>query len=185
MCYRASLQEGQLKLRKRIIAGIGAPLILAGLLMTGGAAATPAAAIKNAVLPDTVQFTSMVIVGTSTATVNSTSCTLTDSNQKSFDCRVSGAGSFSSTVMSTGDSVWDSISASANLAITGSFEPITLSVTGDENCLSGAGTAVTKKGPVSVNGKVLIRSISEIGTSPVFTVKGTIKVSTASVGCAA
>lgn len=176
-----------MKLRKRIIAGIGAPLVLAGLLLTGGAAATPAAAIKNAVLPDAIQFTSTVIVGTTTATVNSTSCTLTDSNGKTFTCRVSGAGSFSSTAMSSGGdkATWDSITASANLAITGSFEPITLSVTGNENCLSGTGTAVTKKGPVAVNGKVLINNVSEIGTSPVFTVKGTIKVNTASVGCPA
>jgi hypothetical protein len=158
-----------MKLAKRIIAVVGAPALLAGFMWAGSASAKPA--LTGASLPYTVTFTATVITGTSTATLDSTACTLKGGGGASHSCFLGGSAVF-------GDPT------TASLAIVGdgpSFGPISLSLT-EESSSCGDGTALlTSKGPETVNAKATITKVT--GTGPSFTVKGTIKIGPNVTGC--
>jgi hypothetical protein len=158
-----------MKLAKRIIAVVGAPALLAGFMWAGSASAKPA--LTGASLPYSVAFTATAITGTSTATVDSTVCTLTGKGGVNHSCFLGGAAIF-------GDPT------TASLAITGdgSFGTISLSLT-EESSTCGDGTALlTSKGPETVNAKATITKVTQTGPNT-YTIKGTIKIGPNVTGC--
>ena len=128
-----------------------------GLALAGSAAATPS--IMAGAKVATVTFTANVINGGTTYAIDSTSCTLRTAAGRSSSCFLSGAGD-----LTAGGAVKD-----ANIAITGKKGPITLSLTGINNCGTGSGVDVTTTGPIPV-----VATTQPWGKGP--TVMGTIQI---------
>ena len=162
-----------MKLAKRIIAVVGAPALLAGFVLAGSAGATPALAAPK--LPYTVTFTATAIVGTSKATVTSTSCTLKAGGGNNHSCFLAGSA------MIGGDQP-----ATGNFAITGdgTFGPVSLSLTqASSNCADGTALVILPKGPETVNAKgTITNNVTQTGPNT-FTIHGTVKVGPNVTGC--
>ncbi len=161
-----------MKVVKRIIAVVGAPVLLAGFMLAGSASARPATATGPA-LPETATFTAQVITGTDTFTVVSTSCTLTGNGGHAYACFLSGSGTL-------GDPI------TGNIAITGAkFSPITLALTQEtSNCGAGSGIQIESSGPKNVEARISVNTNHIIQTGPnMYTVAGTIKIGVTVGGC--
>ncbi len=129
-----------MKLSTRIFAVIGAPALLAGLLLAGSASSAPTVSAGSSF--GNVTFTAIGIPGTTTFTITSTSCTLKETGGGAAkSCFLSGAGTYNN----------QGNIATADVAITSKFGPISLDFTGlHSSCGVASGVAVTKTGPVPV-----------------------------------
>jgi len=129
-----------LSFRRRFIAVLAALALLVGLMLAASAGSTPAVSYG----PEfgSVSFTAVVIPGTTTFTITSTTCTLhEDGHSGKVACFLSGAGTYNN----------QGNIATANVAITSSFGPISLAFSHlHSSCSEGTGVAVTKTGPVPV-----------------------------------
>jgi hypothetical protein len=158
-----------MKLSKRIITMAGAPVVLAGIMLVGSAAASPA--VKPAAtptIPYTVTFTADVTTGNSSFAIDSTSCTLTGNNGKTQPCFLGGAGTLGPP-------------ESGSLSITDTkgdaFGPISLNLTQETaTCADGTAVVITKNGPVTEPAKVELHNTVIQTASNMFIVKGTIKI---------
>lgn len=124
----------------KLIAIIGAPALLAGFILAGSASSSPSVSVGQQYA--TVKFTAGVIFGTTTYTIDSTSCTLNLTQAgKTVSCMLTGTGGLNN----------QGKIATANLAITSKKGPISLSLSGLHSCLGvGSGAAVTPSGPIPV-----------------------------------
>jgi len=130
-------------LSTRILTVVAVPAVFAGLMLAGAAGSSPA--VTGGSSFGSVKFSAVVIEGSSTVTIDSTSCTVTETAVKSVkneSCFLSGAG----TLNNQGNL------ATANVAITSSYGPISLSLsTLHSDCGTGTGISVPPKGsPVPV-----------------------------------
>jgi hypothetical protein len=159
-----------MKLAKRIITVVAAPALLAGIMLAGSASAKPTVA-SGPKLPFSIAFTVTATVGTTTASVTSTSCTLTAAGGTTHTCFLAGAASLGVDEPDTG-----------NFAVTGTgFGPVTVSLTQESSsCGDGTGLVIQPSGPDPVLAKANISKIT--GTGP-YTLKGTLKVGPNVVGC--
>lgn len=129
-----------MRLTKRLMAVIGLPALLAGVLLAGSASSSPS--ISAGARYATVKFSAVAIFGTTTFTVDSTSCTLNLAGGTGLkSCFLSGSGGLDA----KGEI------DTAHIAITSNKGPITLSLSSLNSCLGvGSGAAVTPSGPVPV-----------------------------------
>jgi hypothetical protein len=151
-----------MNLAKRIIAVVGAPALLAGLMLAGSASVTLAIATPK--LPDTIKFTDTVILGSTTDSLTSTSCTLTGAGGSSYPCFMSGTGT-------------EDVSS---VSITGNFGPISLQFVGN-NCDFGSGVQAGAK-VVPVTGRITFDVPKPTSSPNVETVKGTLVVRSGGTG---
>jgi len=154
-----------MKIAKRIITVVGAPALLAGFMLAGSAAATPALAGPS--MPYTVTFKADVILANTTASLDSTSCTLTGSGGTAHKCFLGGAAT-----------IGPPPSGTLSLTSTnGSFQPVTLNLTEETaNCADGTALAITPTGTKTVNAKLVLNNrVIQTGANT-YTVGGTIKI---------
>jgi hypothetical protein len=125
---------------RRMVAVVAAPALLVGLLLAASAGSTPALSYGSEF--GSVSFTALVIPGTTTFTITSTTCTLhEDGHSGKVACFLSGAGTYNN----------QGNIATADVAITSSFGPISLDFPHlHTSCSEGTGVAITKTGPVPV-----------------------------------
>ncbi len=94
-----------MKLSQKIIAGVGAPALLAGLLLTGSAGLTSADTSLSK-LSDRITYTASLIQGGTHLTINSTSCTVHEAvggvPDTTSSCHLGGAGTNLLSVAITG-----------------------------------------------------------------------------------
>jgi hypothetical protein len=137
-----------LKLSSRIFAIIGAPALLAGLMLSGAASSKPA--VKAPPTGGTkfaiVNFTAVVIPGTTTFTIDSTSCDFFGvffGEVEGDPCFLGGAG----TLTNQGQP------QTANVAITTPYGPISLSFVGlHSSCATATGLEAPNNKHVSPYG---------------------------------
>lgn len=129
-----------MKLSRRFLAVVGAPALLAGLMLAGAASSSPTVSAGSQF--GSVTFKAVGIPGTTTFTITSTTCSLKETGQgAAVPCFLSGSGTYNN----------QGNIATANVAITNSFGPISLAMTQlHSSCGVGSGVAVTKPGPVPV-----------------------------------
>jgi len=164
-----------MRVRTRLVAVVAAPVLVAGLMLAGAAGSSPA--VTGGSSFGSVKFTAVVIAGTSTVTMTSTSCTISETSVeigKDDSCFLSGAGGLNN----------QGNLATANLAVTSSYGPITLSLSGLHSaCGTGTGISVPPKGnPVPVVATIA----GPVNPSKAGIVSGTIKlfnVGNKAVGC--
>ncbi|MDQ1358518.1 MAG: hypothetical protein QOF20_2095 [Acidimicrobiaceae bacterium] len=149
---------------RRIIAVVGAPALLAGVMLAGSAAARPS--VSASPLSDTVTYTATVITAGDHFTINSTSCRLHDAGTSgSIPCRVSGAG----TLDAQGQP------QTADVAITSADGPISLHIVNNYGCGTGTGIEIDRTGPTPVTAEALVSSSTNTSAN-MLVVKGTFKV---------
>ena len=149
---------------KRIIVVVGAPALLAGVMLAGSAAARPS--VSASPLSDTVNYTATVITAGDHFTINSTACRLHDAGTPgTIPCRVSGAG----TLDQWGQPV------TADIAITSADGPISLHIVNNYGCGTGTGIEIDRTGPTPVTAEALVSSSTNTSAN-MLVVKGSIKV---------
>lgn len=168
----------------KVLALTSAPVVMAGMLL-GGASAFTGAATTAAPLSspsDTITFTATLIPGTSTFAINSTACTVTDTEDGggTSSCHLGGAGTF------TGPTT-----TSSYLSIVGSDGVITFHQdavrTGPRSCATGTGTEVSDEDgvtPIRMEGTALAMpqpdgTIRVHGTIEIYEAGGTL----VGIGC--
>ncbi|HEX3426204.1 MAG TPA: hypothetical protein VHT30_08725 [Acidimicrobiales bacterium] len=155
-----------MKLTRRLLVAIFGLGVIA-VAMVAGSAATPS--IQAGAKVATIHFTATAIPGTTTYTLNSTSCTITTPGSESsvtLPCSLNGAG----TLTASGNKL-----ATANLAITtNGGHVITLNLTTLNTCGTGSGVDVPAKGNpfpvVAINPVLTISGSTVTGTIQVFKV---------------
>lgn len=166
-----------MRLRTRLIAAAGVPALFAGLLLAGAAGSSPA--VTGGSSFGTVRFTAVVIPGASTFTVVSTTCSISEAGSvvgENDPCFLSGSGGLNN----------QGNLATANVAITSSYGPISLSLSSLHSaCGTGTGVSVPPKGsPVPVVATIA----GPVNPNSGGIVTGTIKIfntGTNAVGCEA
>lgn len=161
-----------MKLSKRFFAVAAVPALLAGLMLAGSASSSPTVSAGSSF--GSVTFQAVGIAGTTTFTIESTSCTLKETGGGAAkSCFLTGAGTYNN----------QGNLATADLSITSKFGPISLDFTGlHSSCATASGVAITKPGPVPV----VATLPGPVNPSSSGVVTGTIKiwnVGTTSKGC--
>jgi hypothetical protein len=161
-----------LKLSKRFLAVVAVPAVLAGLMLAGAASSAPTVMAGTSF--GNVTFQAIGIPGTTTFTLESTSCTLKETGGgAAVPCFLSGAGTYNN----------QGNIATADVAITSKFGPISLDFTGlHSSCAVASGVAITKPGPVPV----VATLPGPVNPNSAGVVSGTIKIwntGTTSKGC--